>query len=644
MLHSARLENFGPHKLFEQEFGSGLTMILGPNGCGKSNILYGVGWTIHGHKALPPEYKQSDIIRDGEKCASGEVVIDLLGLPHTFSRTYDGKNVQASVYRDGEEVATGARGVEEFLAMYGITWQSASVLFSRQRELDSFVYATPAERKSIFESLLQVESVNDARKIARQRQKDCTSDPDPILAEHTIKEIQELIKHWDGEVAKQSNFKEECKVTLGASETLRRDALDVLTAASADDAARRFQGLIRLANDKKSKAHRRLDQIEPTIKSAPVLNDAQVVKSQAFVAEAEKGIILARKDLYTKEHEMADQRDVKSSLLTKLDLLEKTIRDLKDGKCPLCKTEISDPEVHAAAMHDLSRGDLGDLLDDNHTAMTIISGEIDELQMKIDELEAQRLSTSTELDQFNYALSLVPEAMEVRAELKKLDGEIAEHENEIAGLTGPTPEQTQAFKDADEKLDDDKACLRTCQQNLDHAVEQANKMTATKEQFEEATIQYATNEGDRKLYAQVTKALDQFRNQVLQSALNWVSLRATEAVRMIGTLPDSGPDVQLSLDKDLQFWFTSGGKDTPVYRFSGGQKAVFAICLRMALSEYFSDRLGLKGFLLLDAVLDSLTPENQDATAAALQASGPQQAIIFSHFDVEGLEAHRVRL
>ena len=168
--------------------------------------------------------------------------------------------------------------------------------------------------------------------------------------------------------------------------------------------------------------------------------------------------------------------------------------------------------------------------------------------------------------------------------------------------------------------------------------------SSTFEIKEEATIQYATNEEDRKLYAQVTKALDQFRNQVLQSALNWVSLRATEAVRMIGTLPDSGPDVQLSLDKDLQFWFTSGSKDTPVYRFSGGQKAVFAICLRMALSEYFSDRLGLKGFLLLDAVLDSLTPENQDATAAAIAAIGPQQAIIFSHFDVEGLEAHRVRM
>ena len=90
MLHSAKFENFGPHELFEQEFGPGLTLILGPNGCGKSNILYGVGWTIFGHKALPSEYKQSDIIRDGTKSAYGETVMDLLGQPHTFRRRYDG--------------------------------------------------------------------------------------------------------------------------------------------------------------------------------------------------------------------------------------------------------------------------------------------------------------------------------------------------------------------------------------------------------------------------------------------------------------------------------------------------------------------------------------------------------------------------
>ena len=644
MLHSARLEDFGPHELFEREFGSGLTLILSPNGSGKSNILYGVGWTIHGHKALPPEYKQSDIIRDGQKRASGEVVIDLLGQPHTFSRSYDGKNVLASVYRDGEEVATGARGVEDFLAMYGITWQSASVLFSRQRELDSFVYATPAERKTIFESLLQVESVNDARKIARQRQKDYAGDPDPILEEWTLGEIQKIIDEREEEIAKQSNFVQGCEEDVERLKVVRQETLDVLTAASADDEARRIQGLIRLANDKKSKAHRRLDQIEPTIKSAPVLNDEQVAKSKAFVIQAENGIISAREDLTAKEKEMVDQRDVRSGLMAKCDLLEETIRNLKDGKCPTCKTEITDPEVHAAAMHDLSKDDLTDLLDDNHTAMDIVRREIDLLQEKIDALDAQRLSTSTELDQFNYALSLVPEAMVAREELKVLDAEIAKHENKIAGLTGPSEEQTKAFKDADEELTDVKAALFTSEQNRAKAADDVKQMKGIAEEFVAATEQYAANEESRKLYASVTKALDQFRNQVLQSALNWVSLRATEAVRMIGTLPDSGPDVRLSLDKDLQFWFSSGGKDTPVYRFSGGQKAVFAICLRMALSEYFSDRLGLKGFLLLDAVLDSLTPENQDATAAAVQEIGPQQVIIFSHFDVEGLEAHRVRL
>ncbi len=56
MLHRVKLENFGPHEKFEREFGPGITLVLGPNGVGKSNILYGIGWAMFGTKALPPEY------------------------------------------------------------------------------------------------------------------------------------------------------------------------------------------------------------------------------------------------------------------------------------------------------------------------------------------------------------------------------------------------------------------------------------------------------------------------------------------------------------------------------------------------------------------------------------------------------------
>jgi DNA repair exonuclease SbcCD ATPase subunit len=78
----------------------------------------------------------------------------------------------------------------------------------------------------------------------------------------------------------------------------------------------------------------------------------------------------------------------------------------------------------------------------------------------------------------------------------------------------------------------------------------------------------------------------------------------------------------------------------PVYRCSGGQAALFSICLRIALSEYLAGRLGLNGLLLLDAVFEPIDPENRDVAAQALAAYGPPQTLIFSYFPVDGLDAN----
>ena len=295
-------------------------------------------------------------------------------------------------------------------------------------------------------------------------------------------------------------------------------------------------------------------------------------------------------------------------------------------------------------VHDVSRDDVEAQRDAAVEELEVSDKKITDLQDSIERADAERLNLSTELGAFEYAVSLVPEAEQIKSDLADAERDAEGYEEEIRNLAGPSPEQRDAFEAADkaaQKAVEADRFAKDAVAELDREI--VARRNAVNE-YEVAQREATKGEENRKLWAAVSKAMDEFRNQVLQSALNWVSLRATQIVRMIGTLPGGGPMVQLSLDKDLQFWFTSEGQDVPVYRFSGGQKAIFAICLRMALSEYFSDRLGLKGFLLLDAVFDSLTKDNIDATAAALQTSGPQQAILFSHFDVEGLEAHRVNL
>lgn len=644
MLHSLRLEDFGPHEKFEHEFEPGITLVLGPNGSGKSNLLYGAGWIGFGTKALPAEYNQSDIIRDGAKSASGEMVMDLLGVPHTFSRTYDGKNVQATVFRGDEQVATGARGVEEFLAMYGITWQAASVLFSRQRELDAFVYETPAKRKEIFESLLRVETVNEARKLAKAKQKALTEPLPVILTENKPGALEADVLMLEEGIITADTAVTELRVLAEAANERRDNAMAAITESSTDEEARSFQNHMGLARDASYKLNKRLEAINPTILAAPVMTPEQVAEYTAKISAREAEIEKAQTDMKFALEAAEVFSDEKGRVIGHIEALERTLRKLEDGKCPTCGSEIEDAAAHAADVHDMSLEDLRAEKDKIDDARATSTKAISLIQTAMEEAEKDRLELSTELDMFNYATSLVPEATQLNRDIGLKDQEVKEWEEKIRALSGPTKEQRDEFSDADVARAATELKLSNAEEDLRRLNTALGETKKLVELRSEAADAAAKSEENRKLWAAVAKAMDEFRNQVLQSALNWVSLRATQIVRMIGTLPESGPTVQLSLDKNLQFWFTTEDKDVPVYRFSGGQKAVFAICLRMALSEYFSDRLGLKGFLLLDAVLDSLTEENQDATAAALLASGPQQAVIFSHFDVDGLEAARVRL
>jgi len=644
MLHSVRLENFGPHELFEQEFGPGITLVLGPNGIGKSNILYGVSWIGFGTKGLPAEYKQSDIIRDGAEFVSGEMVMDLLAVPHTFSRTYDGKNVQAAVFRGDEQVASGARGVEEFLAMYGITWQAASVLFSRQRELDAFVYETPAKRKEIFESLLRVEVVNEARKIAKARQKQNTAPFPVILTENEPGELEAEVLMLETAITDATAVVTKLTLDVEAAGVRRDSAFEAITAASTDDEARTFQGNMRRAQDKVYKLNKELDAINPTIMAAPSMTPEQVEKVKVTIAKREAEIVKGQKDMEFALEAAQMFSDEKGRVIGHIEAVESTMRKLEDGRCPTCGTEIEDAASHVAEVHDMSLEDLRAKKDSIYDGACSAQKGIALIQGALEAAEQERIELSSELGMFEYAVSLVPEAERLNSEIGLKEHEVTGWEEKIRSLSGPSQEQRDEFTDADVN----RAAVELRHLNAQEDLKRLHTVIGERKQlvdlYTEAADAAAKSEESRKLWAAVAKAMDEFRNQVLQSALNWVSLRATQIVRMIGTLPETGPDVTLSIDEKLQFWFSSGDKDYPVYRFSGGQKAVFAICLRMALSEYFSDRLGLKGFLLLDAVLDSLTEENQAATAAALLASGPQQAVIFSHFDVDGLEATRVRL
>jgi DNA repair exonuclease SbcCD ATPase subunit len=58
------------------------------------------------------------------------------------------------------------------------------------------------------------------------------------------------------------------------------------------------------------------------------------------------------------------------------------------------------------------------------------------------------------------------------------------------------------------------------------------------------------------------------------------------------------------------------------------------VCIRIAIAEYLSSRIGFKGFLILDGVFDRIDEKNRDAIGRLISEISLDQVLILSHFKV----------
>lgn len=177
-LKSIRIRNFRAIKeLTFTPKTEGITGIFGPNGAGKTSILTAVMFALYGVR--PKGINVAALRRIGsdvEEC-SVSVVFTHLGQTIEAIRELKGTNnrVIVNIYVDGQpesvtSVGAADRWMTKRLGIDADGFLTAFVV--RQKELDSFVRADPAERKRIIEKLAGVETINNALKAAREDEKD----------------------------------------------------------------------------------------------------------------------------------------------------------------------------------------------------------------------------------------------------------------------------------------------------------------------------------------------------------------------------------------------------------------------------------------------------------------------------------------
>lgn len=628
MIYRVKLTDFGPHADFEAVLQPGVNMFLGENGVGKSNIVYAIGWAILGPRALPGSYSQRDIIRDGTNKATVEVDLDFLGQRLTFVRSYDGKTTKARVTtHEGEVLANNATGVAEFLATHGFDWEAASVPFCRQRDLDAFVHESPANRKKIIASLLQLESLDDALKWVRAKGSelpDLQSEPDLDLLTTQLSFAQD-----------DRNAANIILTEVTTASAVAQTELDLATQElPTDDHQDERRHLVRMLSDCRANIgiHERTYAATQQIASTDHKDQsAAIVSAEALVVQGTQAVTewtTMRDSEHLRLHgERESLRAVQALVGQVAELVE----------CPVCRMvptpghaadaqrraqepePILDSTDFDTALDRLSQAEQGLA----NTKAVLIDFDIEQRSFTAQEDAKADLigleSTLTDgldlLDHLKAEAALIPDPPSKG---------LFEH---VANLTRRNTTAQQEVTNRGREQQRARDIAADCQA----ALTEAQTLIAGQAEARQSS----------DVIKQTTRALTTFRDQLLRGALTWVSGRATQVLQASGDTAVAPAGSRLELDDKLVYSIVlADGTSQPVYRVSGGQAAVFSTCLRIALSEYLAGRLGMNGLLLLDAIFEPMNAENRSIVAHAIKAYGPPQTLLFSYFAIPELEAH----
>jgi chromosome segregation protein len=142
------------------EFHEGVTAIVGPNGCGKSNVLDAVRWVLgeQSAKALRGG-EMADVIFNGtdtrKPVGFGEVSLTLTNCGSELGVDWHDVRVTRRVYRDGNseyllnKTACRLRDIQSLFADTGVGRSAYSIM--EQGKIDLILSSRPEDRRAVFE-------------------------------------------------------------------------------------------------------------------------------------------------------------------------------------------------------------------------------------------------------------------------------------------------------------------------------------------------------------------------------------------------------------------------------------------------------------------------------------------------------------
>lgn len=193
----------------------GVTVVVGPNGCGKSNILDAVKWVLGDQSAKSLRGKKmQDVIFAGsasfKPLGMAQVTLTLDNSKRILDLDFDEVQIARRLYRTGEseylmnKVPCRLKDIHDIFLGTGVGTTAYSIL--EQGKVDKIINAKPAERRFIIEEAAGI-SKYKVRKLECLRKLERTS-TDLQRLDDLVSEIERQVNSLKRQASKAERYKE----------------------------------------------------------------------------------------------------------------------------------------------------------------------------------------------------------------------------------------------------------------------------------------------------------------------------------------------------------------------------------------------------------------------------------------------------
>jgi len=681
-IRNVQLQNIGPHRTLNVDFGSGLIGLTGSNGAGKSTLVNAI------YAALTNDFSRfnatkAEIITNGSGTEPSFIRLtgEHRGQEFTLTRWL---RPSKNEFEIGGRSFTKANDVNDaVMAELNI---SKSVIdkyvFVDQWQMFGFLDQTDSERAKTFQYLCGTESASQIYKVCNDyvtKQKGTEIVDNSLELQEAIDEARKSMTDWQQEIAQLKPFAlddatanelrqvlaraaaaEEAEAELGIKAELHDPCQDKLTAAvtalqEVQIEKRETEDWLAENADKEKRAHDRVRQwqAEQKTQAQRAQWEKTLAETQEFLAQCDWPKLPEAYCPAEQREALKQERDRYKALLQATQGLQ-----LDDPVCAYCGQEISEKhreklqtqqdgnlDAYNAIMLRLSRSQAYD------ERMVRRKQQIDALESKIRELEArletlpaigtqssaqgaeaflQRVASKRELLEQLREKVVRLEKLRTRAEseLQVLEQRITHLRNQISKK--PTDDE---FAEAHERLTADRDAVPRIAE-ASGAYHEAER-TAKRAQLtlDQLKARLAGRVKIRNLLDTISAVGDVFHWNNLPKMVSQANLEL-----LVG---DINANLELfnnpftvEADEDLTFRvYFPGQRPVKAKQLSGGQKVILAIAFRAALGRVFGHDVGM---LFLDEPTSGLDADNVSYFHEALQQlsqklGANRQLVVITH-------------